>query len=72
LYQAHREKGIAMEMLIVAAVVVVAVGALATFVITELLLPDLLLEAEEHGRFAHHGEQGVPMGNKVSQRKGDC
>ncbi|SAL83581.1 hypothetical protein AWB67_06446 [Caballeronia terrestris] len=41
-----------MEMLIVAAIVVVAVGSFGTFLIGELVPESVLAEAAEHGRFA--------------------
>lgn len=41
-----------MEIVIVAAIVVVALGAFATFTIGDLLPPDVAAKAEEHGRFA--------------------
>ncbi|MDR5752839.1 MULTISPECIES: hypothetical protein [unclassified Caballeronia] len=41
-----------MEIVIVAAIVVVALGAFATFTIADLLPPDVAAKAEEHGRFA--------------------
>jgi hypothetical protein len=41
-----------MEMVIVAAVVVVAIGALATFAIAELLPQEVMGQAGQHGRFA--------------------
>jgi hypothetical protein len=41
-----------MEMLIIAAIVVVAVGSFGTFLIGELVPENVLAEAAEHGRFA--------------------
>lgn len=41
-----------MEMLIVAAIVVVALGSFGTFLIGELVPESVLADAAEHGRFA--------------------
>jgi hypothetical protein len=41
-----------MEIVIVAAIVVVALGAFATFTMADLVPPDVAAKAEEHGRFA--------------------
>lgn len=49
-----------MEMVIVAAVIVVALGAYATFTIADMLPQDVLAKNETHGRFAHLGEETEP------------
>jgi hypothetical protein len=49
-----------MEMVIVAAVIVVALGAYATFTLADLLPQDVLAKNETHGRFAHLGEETEP------------
>ncbi|WP_438391293.1 hypothetical protein [Caballeronia sp. DA-9] len=41
-----------METVVVASIVLVAVGAFATFAIAQLLPQEVLAKAEEHGRFA--------------------
>ncbi|KDR37673.1 hypothetical protein [Caballeronia glathei] len=41
-----------MEMLIVALIVIVVLGAFATFLVAEFLPHSVLIQAEEHGRFA--------------------
>jgi hypothetical protein len=53
----------AMDMLIVASVIVVALGAFMTFTIADLLSPDVLAKNEEHGRYAHLGveAEAVPV-----------
>ena len=49
-----------MEMVIVAAVIVVALGAYATFTLADLLPQEVLAKNETHGRFAHLGEETEP------------
>jgi hypothetical protein len=46
-----------MEMVIVAGIVVMALGAFATYTIAGLISPDLAAKAEEHGRFAGLGDE---------------
>lgn len=46
-----------MQTVIVASIVLIAVGALATFAIVELLPQELLAKAEKHGRFAGLGNE---------------
>ena len=49
-----------MQTVIVASLVLIAVGSLATFAMVELLPQELLAKAEKHGRFAGLGDdQGV-------------
>ncbi|WP_159964860.1 hypothetical protein [Caballeronia terrestris] len=55
-------------MLIVASVIVVALGAFMTFTIADLLSPDVLAKNEEHGRFAHLGTEADAVPVNVRER----
>jgi hypothetical protein len=58
-----------METVIITSIVLIAIGALATFAIAQLLSEAVLSKAEEHGRFAGLANEDVSANPPDSARR---
>ena len=56
-----------METVIVTSIILIAVGAFATFAMAQMLPQEVLAKAEDHGRFAGRKRRGV--GGKAARHR---